>query len=260
MLNKSIQQQQFTPNKPKKSHKIKVSLLILVIPILLVIGYFVVRNVAVANDRAVIVQYLEDKYDKEFVVDNIRSNAVGLGMPGQSIGVAYAIDEPTLTFEAGWDKGADSFFDEYVGTVWEKEEKVVVESFLATVYSDSANPIFDLTLKQADSTPRNDIVSGRIVPSFNQALPLYKENFYYRLAVNQTVDHELSPTEIEEHTSKLRQIINFVALKNVSDPSVKYAINIDGQEAGYSCSLFREELTEDAAIAGCITKIHMKTW
>lgn len=260
MLNQSYAQEQLGSEKPRKNHKLRMVLIILAIPILLVISYFVIKEVSVANDKAVIGQYLEDKYDKEFVIDTIRSNAVGLGMPGQRIGAAYPADDPTLRFEAGWDVNANSFFDNYVGAMWEKEERPVVADFLASVYLDSKASTFDLTLKQTDSTPKESIVSGQAIPSFDQALPLYKENLYYSLTVKQTVDHELSPNEIEGHTSKLRQVISFVVQKNVSNPSIKYAINIDGQDAGYACNLYREELTEDATIAGCITKSNMRTW
>lgn len=221
--------------------------------------FFIVGGV-MRGDKAEFEQYLENKYNQKFTVENIQSSAVGLGMPGQRIGAAYPVDDPSLRFKVGKDRNANSYFDDYVGILWAKQEEPMVQSFLSSIYPDSQVPQFDLILRQESSTPTEDIVSGSSIPTIGDALASLNSNFFYSLHIKATSDHDLSPAELEEHTNKLRQIIDFILSKGVSHPHVRYAINLENENASYLCSLSQDDLTKAAQVTNCLTKKNGKAW
>jgi hypothetical protein len=210
-----------------------------------------------ANDRADLEGYLKDKYGQDFKVADIKNRASMIGDPGQLYGTGSPANNSDLTFEVGKTLKTSIYFDGYSGAVWANEERPRVEAFLQTLYSAPV-PSFDLTTRiLTPNTP--DPIKGE-VPSIDDAISRYRNDFYYSLAVRLTVDDELSQNEMKAHSDKIKQIASFVTAKNVGSQAIRYAINIKNKNAGYLCNLDRDQLTDEAKIANCLNEIHRKAW
>jgi hypothetical protein len=251
-----VQNSNMVPPKKHKSYKgvfvIGAGLaLIIIVPFLIFWG-------GVWGDTGGMGKYLQDKYGQEFKVKYLEDRAVTIGDPGQRVDTAYPVNDSSLTFEVGKDRTTGVYFDGYSGAVWAREERPRVAAFLQTVYGASTTPNFDLTT-HIPTPAAPDPIKGE-VPSINDAMARYKDNFFYSLTVKLTTDHTLSQSEIEDHTAKIKQIVDFVLAKNISSPAVRYAINIEGQDNSYLCNLFQNELTDQNKVNNCLTDNHGKAW
>jgi len=244
----------------KNTHKSKIITITIVGVALICVALFFIIGGIMGNDKVDIEQYLEQKYGTEFTVEDLRSSAVGLGMPGQRVGVAHPVSDPSLRFEAGKDRNANSFFDNYVGAVWAKQERPLVAEYLSSIYGALGSPDFVLTVQQDRNTPESEIVKGANIPDVEFAKTSLKNNLYYSIEINATADQKLTAEEIDDHNNKLKQIIDFVLSKGVSSPGVRYAINVEGQDVGYLCSPSKDELNNSTIISNCLIEKRGKVW
>ena len=242
---------------PKKHRWYKGVLVIVAGLALISVVLFYIIGGSMAGDKAGMERYLQDKYGQEFEVTDVKSSAVGIGVPGQLIGKVYPVNDRSLVFEVGKSRATDAYFDGYSGAVWAQEERPHVESFLETIYGAQV-PDFDLTV-HIPTAEEPDPIRGA-VPSISDAMARYKDNFYYSVTVKLTTNHNLSQNEIQDHTARIKQIIDFVLAKHISSPAVRYAINIEGQNKGYLCNLFQNEITDQSKISSCLTEVRRKAW
>lgn len=222
-----------------------------------VVLFYIVGG-SVASDKTGMERYLQDKYSQAFQVTNLKDRSVTIGDPGQRAGTAHPTNDSSLTFEVGKSRKTGVYFDGYDGAVWAREERPRVAVFLQTVYGTSTTPNFDLTT-HIPTAAAPDPIKGT-VPSINDAMTRYKDNFYYSVTVKQTADHALSQSEMKDHTAKIKQVVNFVLAKNISSPAVRYAINIEDRDNSYLCNLFQNELTDQNKIDNCLTEVRGKAW
>lgn len=240
---------------PRKHKWYKGVLVILAGLALISVVLFYIVGGSMAGEKTGMERYLQDKYSQEFKVTDVKSNAVGIGVPGQLIGKAYPVSNNGLVFEVGKSRATGAYFDGYSGAVWAQEERPRVESFLKTVYGAEV-PDFDLST-HIPTAEAPDPIRGK-VPNIDDAMAHYKDNFFYSLTIKLTTDHELSQGEIEDHTIRMKEAIKFLLQKNVSYPMIRYAINIEGQDAGYLCNLSQNKLTDTGSIDACLKKINGK--
>jgi hypothetical protein len=241
-----------------KNHKWYKGVLVVLAGLALIsIGLFYIIGGSMAGDKTGMERYLRDKYGQEFKVTDVKSNAVGIGVPGQLIGKAYPVNDSGLVFEVGKSRATGAYFDGYSGAVWAQEERPHVESFLKTIYGAQV-PDFDLST-HIPTAEAPDPIRGK-VPNFSDALRQYGDNFSYSIGIKTTTHSELSQSELVDNTAKLEKIVDFVLAKKVSSPTVRYAINIKNKNAGYLCNLDRDQLTDEAKITNCLNEIHRKAW
>lgn len=113
--------------------------------------------------------YLEDKYGKEFVVENYRVEGATLGIEGDPIADAFPKDDPSVRFTV-WDRGQyrnneHAYSDEYLGATWRKEE---VEN-LATPLKQIIGYTPYYTLEVYTPVEIDQINSSKGLISFNEA-------------------------------------------------------------------------------------------
>lgn len=203
-------------------------------------------------------EYLNDKYGKEFTVKDVKVRSAGLGVPGQLAGRATPANDNSLVFEVGKSRSeGGKYFDGYTGAVWAREERPRVEAFLKTIYGENV-PQFNL-ITHIPTAAAPDPIRGN-VPSIDEAMEKYRDNFFYSLMVKTTVSHELSQSEIDTQTRLMKEVIRFVLEKEASHPVVRYAINIEGQNTGYLCSISQKLLIDTNKINNCLEKIGRKAW
>ena len=262
MLAASSNQGQETPVNeipPSKKHKWYKRIFIITAGLALIsVALFYIVGGSMTTDETNMEKYLQDKYGQEFDVTDLKDRAVALGDPGQRVGIGHPISDSGLTFEVGKNRKTGVYFDGYSGAVWEREERPRVAAFLQTIYSASTTPNFDLTT-HIPTPAAPDPIRGK-VPNINDAMTRYKENFFYSLTLKLTADRELSQDEIETHIAHLKEVIKFLLEKNVSHPMIRYAINIEDQDAGYLCNLSQNKLTDTSSIDACLKKINGKAW
>ena len=220
-------------------------------------AFFVIWG-GVMADSANMKKYLEDKYAQKFEVTDIRTRDAGLGIPGLRVGIAHPLKDSDLTFEVGMSQSTGKYFDEYDSAIWEREEKPRVTAFLETIYGSSNIPKFDL-IAHIPTSAEPDPIQGR-VPSIDEAMSRYGTNFVYDISVKLSTNHDLSEEEIKNHENKIRQLVDFVLAKNISSPGIRYAINVENQNAGYLCNLYKEELSNQSKIEDCLIKKNGKVW
>lgn len=258
-ISKSSQRQekQIKGTPSSKKHKWRKILFITAGLALISVALFYIARGTMTADETNMEKYLQDKYGQEFKVTDIKSNAVGIGIPGQLIGKAYPVNDSDLVFEVGKSRATGIYFDGYSGAVWSQEERPRVESFLKTVYGAEV-PDFDLST-HIPTAEAPDPIRGA-VPSINDAMARYKDNFLYSVTIKLTADHELSQNEMENHTTNIKKVIDFLLQKNVSYPMIRYAINIKDQNVGYLCNLSQNKLTDTHSVDTCLKKINGKAW
>lgn len=242
--------------RPRK-HKWYKGILVIVAGLALIGALFYIVWGNRITDRISMERYLQDKYGQEFKVTDLEDRAVTLGDPGQRVGIGHPTNDSSLTFEVGKSRKTGIYFDGYAGAVWAREERPRVAAFLQTIYGPTV-PNFDLTT-HIPTPAAPDPIRGT-VPSIDDAMARYKDNFFYSLTIELATDHELSQSEIESHTIYIKDVIKFLLQKNVSHPMIRYAINIENQDAGYLCNLSQNKLTDDSSTNECLKKINRKAW
>jgi len=242
---------------PKK-HKWYKGVIVIVAGLALIgVVLFYIIGGSTAGEKTGMERYLQDKYSQEFKVTDVKSNAVGIGIPGQVVGKAYPVNDSGLVFEVGKSRATGVYFDGYSGAVWAQEERPRVESFLKTVYGTEV-PDFDLSA-HIPTAEEPDPIRGK-VPDINSALAQYGDNFSYSIGIKTVAHSELSQSELEDNITKLEKVVDFVLAKKVSSPAVRYAINIEDQNAGYLCNLFQNQLADKSMVNSCLKKVNRKAW
>jgi hypothetical protein len=198
--------QQTTRTKQTQTRKTKWPWVLAIGTALLVLGasaYFLL-NGGVMNEQAKMEQYLEEKYNKEFVVEKPERKASGLGVEGYLEATAYPEDDQSLTFKVR--DSSTSTSDEYTGAVWEKEERKRLEPIVEDIFSK------DVTLEleiRTTGTARGDINIHGEVPSFELGEQKYNKNILYILRIEtQAPIDENNTTQVSEKIYVFLQNLN----------------------------------------------------
>ena len=196
--------------------------------------------------------YLEDKYDKEFVIGKPKLTDSGLARPGLYRAEAYPEDNPTLKFEVGKHQDQDKFFDYYTGAIWAREETPRIENLLRTLYP-SGIPEFRLRTHIATNAEPDPIYGA--VPSIVDAIEEYNDDFYYYLSIKYSVS-VLDDSIKSQIRSSFTEINDFIKNRGVSNPSLYYLISVEDEDAGYRCSTADLDRlgSIDAVLDNCLRK------
>ena len=191
--------------------------------------------------------YLSDKYDKSFDVDPPRLTDYGYGVGGTWRAIARPAEDKEMAFEVvQHDNG--QYGDRYPGAVWSKAETKVVESFLKTVFA--IVPEFEVDTHTTTVGP--DPIRGA-VPSFSEAVGLYGEEMTYSIIIK-IRSSALSEPDKQYHREQVEKLAAYVQRSGVTNPSVRYLISLDGEDAGYICHLSGETLNDSTQLSKCFDK------
>lgn len=205
--------------------------------------------------------YLEEKYDKDFVVERPEMTGSGIGMPGSWRAQSHPRDDPTLMFEVGKDadeEHKDRFFDYYTGATWSREEEPKVKTFLGTLYGETI-PDFRLQTHIATAASPDPIQGA--VPPIDSAIKQYGENFYYGLTLMFSTK-PLSSAEKEVYKSKFRTIAAYVKDRGAKKYSLRFAINLKDSNTSYICDTGYYQSTDiETELKTCLDNvIKNKAW
>lgn len=250
--------------RPKKSSPLKrISLIagstVLGIALVAAALFFIGAN-TVWSEQATMERYLHDKYDKAFVVEDIRANAIALGGQGQRISNAHPADDTALRFEVVHDKDARSFSDGYVGALWAREERPRVQVFLESVYGVGNVPEFKLVVKQDEFAKNVPTIKGSNIPTLTEAYRQLNGNIYYFISIMDEVNESPTNSSLLMYTDRVKRIATFLLDKHVSAPRIVYGINVKDQKLGYTCNISEEALKVTSQIESCFTKVNGRVW
>lgn len=194
--------------------------------------------------------YLNEKYDKEFVVDDVHVEGRGLAVPGRVVGTAHPVDDSSLTFEVGKSQSSNVYYDRYGGAVWAREERPRVQTLLEEIYGASKVPEFELTTHIAtDAEP--DPIRGD-VPTIDRAIDQYSDDFFYSLSVSISTD-VLSEAQKEDIKGEFSSLAQYVRKKGAGISHLLLRISVVEENAGYLCKVQREQFGEmKVNLDGCL--------
>lgn len=154
-----------TPQKPKKTRTILIILLVVfspvIIPIILFILFVIWTSVEGYFEPKIMrhnaLQYLQEKYNEEFVVANYRTSSTGLGDPGIGCFDAHPKDDASLQFEFCLSRDNNGYIvDEYISETWRQEERSRLTKLIEREFDDGS------------------VVLNFVRPSVATSFPLYK--------------------------------------------------------------------------------------
>lgn len=183
--------------------------------------------------RMALESYLEDKYDKDFIVGPPHLQGAGLGITGSYRAVAHPKDDESLVFEVGKVQEKEQFFDRYTNVVWEHEERMRIETFLEGLYQMGQAPEFDLSTGIPSAQEPNPI-SGH-VPGIDQAIQQYKDTLYYYLSVRFSVQ-TLDAQARDDLRTKFIKLSDYIEGRGVRESRLSFIISVIDENAGYQCS------------------------
>ncbi len=190
--------------------------------------------------------YLEDKYNKDFVVEKPELTGAGLAVTGSWRADAHPADDKSLAFRVSRDQVDESrFFDTYTGAVWEREERPRVEAVLKELYGAEV-PEFSLSTNISMQRNEPNPIRGD-VPSIDAAIQQYGDQFYYSLRLRGLTIPTMTNEEKESIRTKFKTIYDYVVGRGmIKAPELSISISAVDEDLGYVCS------TSDVARLGSL--------
>lgn len=171
--------QQKHAQRPKKRWVFTIGIIILVVVLSFALYWITIGGSM--NAQAKMARYLEDKYGKEFVVENYRIEGAGIGVEGDPTADAHPSDNTSLSFKV-WDRGKykinqHSYSDNYINAVWSEEQTEVLSDDLKQIFGYI--PEYKVIIGYG-----GQLDSYYTIPEFNDAIIKYPQDISVELQVN----------------------------------------------------------------------------
>ena len=198
------------------------------------------------NTQAKMTKYLEDKYGKEFVVENVRREGQGLGVEGNMVGDATSKGEE-IHFRV-IEGSSSEYHDTYVNESWSKEASSDLDKYIQSVGLAPVKSYAEVgTGRQLRDTLNR-------VPSLGDILRTNGKDISYNVA---TIFEGEQVTDQDK--ANLQKLIEYVRSKNPSDYGARYVINSKKENNYWLCQYYggignqavRGSLTEEEYISKC---------
>jgi len=208
MVQSRLTASQIVAIKKHKSVTIWGRVFLIIACLLLIIAIVYLISIAIHTDeRSEMMKYLYGKYNKEFVVEDVKY-AGGLGSDRYLEARAYPKNDESLKFKM-WrlgKKGREGYRykDRYPEALWLKELKPTLEAVVNKHLPDGSLSMVDLTSSDAI---KNQITSP--MPSYNNAFSTYKKSIYLTVAIK-------SKSTYIDLENRLFSLINDLRKYNIS--------------------------------------------
>ena len=207
MVQSRLTASQIVAIKKHKSVTIWGRVFLIIACLLLIIAIVYLISIAIHTDeRSEMMKYLYGKYNKEFVVEDVKY-AGGLGSDRYLEARAYPKNDESLKFKM-WrlrnSRGGYRYKDRYPEALWLKELKPTLEAAVNKHLPDGSLSMVDLTSSDAI---KNQITSP--MPSYNNAFSTYKKSIYLTVAIK-------SKSTYIDLENRLFSLINDLRKYNIS--------------------------------------------
>lgn len=180
--------------------------------------------------------YLNNKYEKPFVVGYPKITNAGFGVPGSWNATARPLSDWDTTFIVTKSTVSNHYNDNYAGALWTKEEQAPTNAFLKRIYGDNAAPSHKIEI---NLTTLSSPFQGAI-PNFAEGKSKYSDKITYTLTIQ--VTGKFNEKTLSEHFPKWKQAALYVQKKHVGHPYLTYVINLDDEDARKVCTVNVENL------------------
>jgi hypothetical protein len=172
------------------------------------------------SERVKMEKYLEEKYGKEFVVDNVRVQGAGIGVDGELHATATLQTNTDITFDVrGGAKGKNTRYDDdFLTTLWSSQAREKAEVFIQKELEGVVD--YSVDVQVSDDFIFNYPMFGQTIDLY-QALSGYPESISaYILSVRSigTEEEEPSGSSLE----KAFKIVSFAKEQPFGNPEVYY--------------------------------------
>lgn len=226
-----------TPAKSRKGNKALWigALLALLIVIVASFAFYLTIGWKMAEERKM-TDYLQDRYGKEFVVNNIRITGSGIGVEGSIRGDAYPKSDPTLKFELRKSQASNDYdYDSYLSVLWSRQGRSEAEGFMKTIGGVRS---YELKIDTSVS------FSGKLIrntPSLQEITQTPKPYSYF-LAISSV----LPVTESQPSDTELRrayEVVQFIKSQSAAESGMQYSYGSSDAKEGarYAFTLKRKE-------------------
>lgn len=231
----TTRKKQTKPVANVKSTNKKTWRIVLVAALILLVGFVFYWTVGGGNKmsaQAKMATYLENKYGKEFVVENYRVEGSGIGVEGDPTADAYPKTEPDLKFLI-WDRGKfhlgnHAYSDGYVAALWQNEEKERLANALQQTLGYL--PEFSVEIHLIDASPASRQINKDNMLSFAEGVAKYNEDISYTLRVKSNQSQSfLDKTAFANQYLQIAKLVK----NNGKDPILDYSITLpNGHQYG----------------------------
>ena len=207
MVQSRLTASQIVAIKKHKSVTIWGRVFLIIACLLLIIAIVYLISIAIHTDeRSEMMKYLYGKYNKEFVVEDVKY-AGGLGSDRYLEARAYPKNDESLKFKM-WrlrnSRGGYRYKDRYPEALWLKELKPTLEAAVNKHLPDGSLSMVDLTSSDAIKNQRTSPM-----PSYNNAFSTYKKSIYLTVAIK-------SKSTYIDLENRLFSLINDLRKYNIS--------------------------------------------
>ena len=202
-------------------------LYVVVIPVVVIAvivgGIYLKSAIEASNAQASMKEYLQKKYNREFVVENYRVEGAGLAVEGDPRADAHPKDDRSLKFivaDVGSRQvGSHSYWDSYPEQVWKREASEELRDMLVSAFDD------DIRLKSVElsSISASRDIRGE-VPRYDVAFKKYGKEIYMMISIEGAKTYDKLPERLHKVISGLKSLGVSLHL-NYKDTQYKIQLN-----------------------------------
>lgn len=219
--------------------------LIVLLDVIVVSAYIMLNKTSVNEKPTSMETYLKEKYNKEFIVENVRVEGEGFGVEGDLTGDAKSIDSEPLEFSV-WEDPPGRYHDTYLDIFWSKQEKTDLDEYIKKLQIRPVRQGIDI-----HAYPFTNTLTG--IPALKDMLKENSKKIIYGVVVVFEGDGVT-----DQDMRNLRSLINYAKSNNAANNAVRYVINSKERDSRYFCQYYggdangpREDLAEEKYIASC---------
>lgn len=194
--------------------------------------------------------HLQDKYKRDFVVTNIRTEGAGFGVEGDVTADAASTGNDPLKFKI-WEDPPGRYHDTYLDTLWSKQESQDFNKFISEQDIRPARQHITITAQSRLA----DTLTG--IPTLQDTLQTHSKDITYGAVVVRQGEQVT-----EQDKNNLRKIIEYAKSHNPANYAARYVINSGTQDSRYLCQYYggdangaRDAAAEEHYISACFTHV-----
>lgn len=224
MTNKDENIEKFTQSKKHKKQRLLIRIGLVIIFVFSIICIVVGPNL-VNQER--MNQYLRDKYGREFMLKNLRTEGGGLGVEGDLTADAYERDDKKSKKFSVWEEPPGVYHDTYLNVTWNTYETYGLKTYLDNNNIRTEKQYIDIgldnslgdklkgvpTLKSVIETNGNDVMYGVVVVLSGEQVTDKDKLYFYK-------------------------VVDYARSKNNLNYSVRYVINSRNNDSRYICQYY----------------------
>lgn len=208
-------------NLRNKGSKKKIRIVALVIAIIAILALTValLLNLTVLGEGARMTQYLEDKYNQKFSVEDVKTQSGGIATAYTFKATAHPTSDPSLAFTISRVDGDKEYHDTFLTSLWSRQ----ASDELMSILQNDTNGIADYHAVVSLIGTLSDRVDSK-TPSFQEMKASAPDAISYTLVAHGSAKASANePSEAE--LKRAMALVTLIKSQHIEKSALSYAYN-----------------------------------